>query len=131
MKVASALFMVAAALVAADDDMTTSGTTTITATTTRTVTIMSCNPSHTNCPYMSTSTSADAASPTPSTVNTKPVYSTSSYMNNTSAYVLAPTSAKIPGPNSSAPGTVPANGAHSVFVSPGLLLGVLAGTVLL
>ena len=129
MKVASAFFMVAAALVAAEDDTTISGTTTITATTTRTVTIMSCNTSYTDCPYVSTS--ADAASPTSSTMNTKPVYSTTSYMNNTSAYVVAPTSAKIPGPNSSSPGTVPVNGAHSVFVSPGLLLGVLAGAVLL
>ncbi|KAH8878658.1 hypothetical protein GQ53DRAFT_82491 [Thozetella sp. PMI_491] len=124
------------AFAAAQDDIET--TTTSTQTLTQYVTITKCNPTVTNCPAR---TNSSTVAPTTSSVWSYSKNSTVSsgptaYPNSTSTYV-APTS-KTPvtqttavSPSKSSATTVPTGAAGSLFVQSGLMAGVLGVAVAL
>ncbi|KAB5580723.1 hypothetical protein GE09DRAFT_1083357 [Coniochaeta sp. 2T2.1] len=123
-----------ASIVAAQD-----GTTTSTSTMTQTVTITQCNPSVTNCPGKTTSSSSSVVTPSSSwsyplsnsTVSAGPT----SYPNTT--VIVSPTKststsvviATTGSPTKTGPATLPTSGARALIAQSGLLMGVLGAGI--
>ncbi|KAJ2899264.1 hypothetical protein MKZ38_003314 [Zalerion maritima] len=140
MKFSSAILLFAVGLVAAWESSS-EDTTTLTSTCTQTMTITQCNPTYTDCPYVSETTTPEPVETTIETTSEMPSYPahnttvphpTSGFLNTTTSagptLVTATQTSIVEGTSattSEAP-IVTDSGAGNLFVNSGLLMGVLA-----